>query len=111
MTRFSCARIWAQSKRIDFINQFNVSAFMIKEVGAFEANSHLSRLLDEVEAGRTIRITRHGKRITVSLRRCSRGGRKIYHTCSNIPVVGLVLKPVPAMAKLYRLAAGSLLAI
>jgi prevent-host-death family protein len=36
---------------------------MIKEVGAFEAKTHLSRLLDEVELGHTIRITRHGKRI------------------------------------------------
>ena len=36
---------------------------MIKEVGAFEAKTHLSRLLDEVEAGETIMITRHGKRI------------------------------------------------
>jgi prevent-host-death family protein len=36
---------------------------MIKEVGAFEAKTHLSRLLDEVERGQTIYITRHGKRI------------------------------------------------
>ncbi len=38
--------------------------FMIlKEVGAFEAKTHLSSLLDEVEQGGTIIITRHGKRI------------------------------------------------
>ena len=36
---------------------------MIKEVGAFEAKTHLSRLLDEVEKGERIYITRHGKRI------------------------------------------------
>ena len=31
------------------------------EVGAFEAKTHLSRLLDLVEQGETITITRHGK--------------------------------------------------
>lgn len=31
------------------------------EVGAFEAKTHLSRLLDEVEKGMHIVITRHGK--------------------------------------------------
>ncbi len=34
-----------------------------KEVGAFEAKTHLSRLLDRVEKGERIFITRHGKRI------------------------------------------------
>lgn len=33
------------------------------EVGAFEAKTHLSRLLDAVEEGQHIFITRHGKRI------------------------------------------------
>lgn len=36
---------------------------MKKEVGAFEAKTHLSRLLDSVEEGETVYITRHGKRI------------------------------------------------
>ncbi|HYZ26363.1 MAG TPA: type II toxin-antitoxin system prevent-host-death family antitoxin [Geminicoccaceae bacterium] len=31
------------------------------EVGAFEAKTHLSHLLDQVERGETITITRHGK--------------------------------------------------
>jgi prevent-host-death family protein len=30
-------------------------------VGAYEAKTHLPRLLDEVEAGRTITITKHGR--------------------------------------------------
>ena len=34
---------------------------MAKEVGVLEAKTHLSRLLEEVEAGRSILITRHGK--------------------------------------------------
>lgn len=31
------------------------------EVGAFEAKTHLAHLLDQVERGETITITRHGK--------------------------------------------------
>jgi prevent-host-death family protein len=31
------------------------------EVGAFEAETHLSHLLDQVERGVTITITRHGR--------------------------------------------------
>ncbi len=31
------------------------------EVGAYEAKTHLSELLDRVEAGERITITRHGK--------------------------------------------------
>lgn len=35
------------------------------EVGAFEAKTHLSRLLDEVEHGAVVRITRRGKVVAV----------------------------------------------
>jgi prevent-host-death family protein len=35
----------------------------VKEVGAFEAKTHLSQLLKDVEAGQVIYITRHGKRV------------------------------------------------
>ncbi len=34
-----------------------------KEVGAFEAKTNLSKLLDAVENGQKIFITRHGKRV------------------------------------------------
>lgn len=34
-----------------------------KEVGLFEAKTHLSELLDEVEHGQVIYLTRRGKRI------------------------------------------------
>ena len=33
------------------------------EVGVYEAKTHLSQLLDQVEAGNVISITRHGKRV------------------------------------------------
>jgi prevent-host-death family protein len=35
----------------------------VADIGAFEAKTHLSRLLDQVERGETITITRHGKPI------------------------------------------------
>ncbi len=35
----------------------------MREVQASEAKAHLPRLLDEVERGETIRITRHGRPI------------------------------------------------
>lgn len=49
---------------VDNLNQFNQFISMLdvkKHVGAFEAKTHLSQLLDEVEAGEKIVITRHGK--------------------------------------------------
>ena len=33
------------------------------EIGAYEAKTHLARLLDEVEAGASITITRNGRAI------------------------------------------------
>lgn len=41
----------------------NLMGTIVKEVGAFEAKTHLSRLLDEVEQGSHIVITRHGKAV------------------------------------------------
>ena len=37
----------------------------ILEVGAFDAKTHLSQLLDEVENGAVVRISRRGKPIAV----------------------------------------------
>ena len=35
----------------------------MKTVGVFEAKAHLSRLLDEVEGGEEVLITRHGREV------------------------------------------------
>jgi len=35
----------------------------VQEVGAFEAKTHLSALLEKVRQGETIYITKHGKRV------------------------------------------------
>ena len=37
----------------------------MREVGAFEAKTHLSELLVAVEAGETVRITRRGKPVAL----------------------------------------------
>lgn len=52
-----------------------------QEVGVFEAKTHLSKLLDAVERGETITITRHGKRVAtlqpvVERKRGKRGSGK-----------------------------------
>jgi len=44
------------------------------EVGAFEAKIHLSNLLDQVERGETVVITRHGKPVA----------RLVPMTCSSM---------------------------
>ena len=44
------------------------------EVGAFEAKTHLSNLLDQVERGETVVITRHGKPVA----------RLVPMTCSSM---------------------------
>jgi prevent-host-death family protein len=38
---------------------------MTRSVGAYEAKAHLSQLLDEVQAGNTVTITRHGVPVAV----------------------------------------------
>ena len=35
------------------------------KVGAFEAKTHLSQLLDEVENGAVVKISRHGKPVAI----------------------------------------------
>lgn len=36
---------------------------MLRTVGAYEAKTHLPRLLDQVERGETITITKHGRAV------------------------------------------------
>ena len=37
----------------------------MKSIGAYEAKTHLPRLLDEVAAGETITITKHGRAVAL----------------------------------------------
>jgi prevent-host-death family protein len=45
----------------------------MKTVGAYEAKTHLPRLLDEVERGERITITKHGRPVAVLVPPGSRG--------------------------------------
>ena len=54
----------------------NQVANMESAVGAYEAKTHLTQLLDRVEAGESITITRHGKAVA-----------------KLVPASGLVAKP------------------
>jgi prevent-host-death family protein len=42
-----------------------LQAKVMREVGSFEAKTHLSELLAAVEAGETVRITRRGKAVAL----------------------------------------------
>jgi prevent-host-death family protein len=37
----------------------------MQEVGVYDAKAHFSKLLDEVERGETVTITRHGKPVAI----------------------------------------------
>lgn len=37
----------------------------MKQLGAYEAKTHLSRLLDDVERGESYAITKHGRRVAL----------------------------------------------
>ncbi|MGH9520735.1 MAG: type II toxin-antitoxin system Phd/YefM family antitoxin [Terriglobales bacterium] len=54
--------VFRPSGIIELVNNDQSEATM-REIAASEAKTHLLRLLDEVEQGETIIITRHGKRI------------------------------------------------
>lgn len=53
------------------------------EVGAFEAKTHLSKLLDAVENGDHVFITRHGKRIAELS--AVKSGKKAKFGCAKGP--------------------------
>lgn len=48
----------------------------MRTLGAYEAKTHLSRLLDEVEAGESYAITKHGRPIAL-LTPVGRGGHDL----------------------------------
>ena len=61
----------------------------MREIGAFEAKTHLSELLAEVEAGETVTITRRGKPVA-----------------QLVPVAGPASGRLAALLRLQRLGAG-----
>jgi prevent-host-death family protein len=59
----------------------------IKEIGAFEAKTHLSKLLEKVEHGQVYRITRRG-RVIAELRPVDRASRLSFGSDRGAIVIG-----------------------
>ena len=59
-----------------------------REVQASEAKTHLPQLLDEVERGATIVITRHGRRIARLVPEAQRRQQEIDAALDNIEALG-----------------------
>ena len=59
-----------------------------REVQASEAKTHLPQLLDEVERGATIVITRHGRRIARLVPEAQRRQQEIAEALDNIKKLG-----------------------
>ena len=70
----------------------------MKTVGAFEAKTHLSRLLDKVEKGEKITITRHGAPVA----------QLVPVPSGERPDVGEIIKQLLAFSKGKRLGGLSL---
>src|SRR5579864_4192714 len=60
----------------------------LREVQASEAKTHLPQLLDEVERGATIVITRHGRRIARLVPEAARRQQEIDEALDNIKKLG-----------------------
>jgi prevent-host-death family protein len=61
---------------------------MTREVQASEAETHLSQLLDEVERGGTIVITRHGRPIARIIPEADRRQQEIDEAIADIKELG-----------------------
>jgi prevent-host-death family protein len=60
----------------------------LREVQASEAKTHLPQLLDDVERGATIVITRHGRRIARLVPEAQRRQQEIDEALDNIKKLG-----------------------
>jgi len=61
---------------------------MTREVQASHAKTHLPQLLDEVERGETIVITRHGRRIARIVPEAERRQQEVDEAIDNIIALG-----------------------
>jgi prevent-host-death family protein len=65
----------------------------MKQIQASVAKAHLSELLDQVERGETIAITRHGKRIARIVPEESEREREIRQAMAEIDAIRKLNKP------------------
>jgi prevent-host-death family protein len=66
----------------------DASSQLLREVQASEAKTHLPQLLDEVERGATIVITRHGRRIARLVPEAQRRQQEIDSAIDSITALG-----------------------
>ena len=66
----------------------DASGQRLREVQASEAKTHLPQLLDEVERGATIVITRHGRRIARLVPEAERRQQEIDEAIDAIKAIG-----------------------
>jgi prevent-host-death family protein len=66
----------------------------MRQVGAFEAKTHLARLLDEVARGETIEITRHGVPVAHMVPPQRRGATSLESTIAQIKALRESVAPV-----------------
>lgn len=64
-------------------------------IGAFDAKTHLSALLDRVEAGETITITRHGKPVALLTPAPKAGERVPGRHKGRFPIDDRFFEPLP----------------
>jgi prevent-host-death family protein len=60
----------------------------MREIQASDAKAHLSRLLDDIERGETIIITRHGRAIARTIPEAHRRQREIGEALADIKELG-----------------------
>ena len=60
----------------------------MREIQASDAKAHLSRLLDDIERGETIIITRHGRAIARIIPEAHRRQQEIGEALADIKVLG-----------------------
>jgi prevent-host-death family protein len=71
-------------KRYDQLNQPIQWAKLMRDIQASEAKTHLPQILDAVERGETVRITRHGRPIARIVPETNRRQAEIDKAVANI---------------------------
>jgi prevent-host-death family protein len=74
----------------------------MKTVGAFEAKTHLSHLLDLVESGEEVTITRHGKAVAqlVTAKAMTTSKENLERLLATMDYVRANAKPGPSILEL-----------
>ena len=76
---------WAEYQLVDqLVDYHHCAQVKTIKVGAFEAKTHLSQLLDEVEQGAVVRITRRGSPVAVLRQDEARAVERVLSSLSSL---------------------------